>query len=296
VSGPPPNKISRAADWFELQLLSSADSRLGKSTIEKVLAARAPELSDDQLGDLTADLLAEVERRHDLSGDLYPFERRVTGVFKRDVTDDVQLLYIFLALASTYPTFRQTAVGFRPGRIFEHLTARALRVWSGGEALVFADAPPGESTGIRAAITRLGVTLSVTSYPSKARKARKDHGLDVVAFRPFHDRRAAHPVLLCQCTLAWTLVAKAREVAVGEWGTMLDMREGTFSAALAVPHALPPDYEHWDEVRRNTDLIVERTRLLRLLSSDPDPAADVRPSSDKVLAHLTAWRALQATS
>jgi hypothetical protein len=267
----PVNDITKGADWLELLLLIAPNGRVGRSKVEEFVEASAPELDESDIERVVEDLSAEIDRRASMAGALYPFYRDLTAIARRDVTAEVQLLYAFLVLSSVVPTFRKTAPDFRPGRLFEHVTRMALEEWVGGVATVFAEAPPGESSGMRAALRRLGKELSLRSFPEHARAVRKDHGLDVAAWRSFRDRRTGHPVVLCQCTLATNLIAKAREVQTGEWSGLLAAREGTFTAALSVPHVLAPDWPHWDELRRNTDLIIERTRLLALLESSDSP-------------------------
>jgi len=258
--------------------------------MSRVLAERAPDLDETGTEVLIDDVLAEVERRTALGGALYPFSRRTTGLHRREQTYEAQLLYTFLVLSSAHAPFRQSRPGFSPGRLFERVAANALEAWTEGTAVVFADI---DETGVRARIDHLGRRLNVASSSEKARKRRNDHGLDVAAWRDFGDRRAGYPVVLCQCTIAWKLVEKAREVQVGEWGGMLDVREGTFIAAIAAPHALDPDYEHWDELRRNTDLILERTRLLALLGNVDEPWAPLISSAQSIIDGLAEWQGAQ---
>ncbi len=290
MSGPPPNKLALATDWFELLALTQRGARLGRSRMREAVSDQAPDLDEAAVEALVDDVLAEVDRRANLSGALYPFARTDTGLQRRIVSPEVQLLYSFFVLCSAYAPFRRNVTGFEPGRVFERIAAQALKAWTAGHAIVFADIA---ASGVRARIDRLGQDLRVTSYSAKARKSRKDHGLDIAAWRGFPDRRAGHPIVLCQCTIAWKLVDKARDIQVGEWGAMLDVREGSFSAALATPHALEPDYQHWDELRRNSDLILERTRILALLTKVPDPWAPLVAGAKRVTAGLAAWQTAQ---
>lgn len=284
-----PSSVVDRTDWVELSLLVGGEGRLGKSRLREAIADRAPELGDAGLEEAVDDVFQEVRRRRNLAGDLYPFLPDRTAIVRRGLSDEVEALYAFLALNSALADFRVPKPGFTSGLVFEKVVASALARWSGGEALVFADVPAGEDAGVREALKRLGKRLALESYPERVRKARKDHGLDVAAWRPFPDRRAGHPILLCQCTVGWELVRKAREVLPAEWSQLLHAREGIFSASLAVPHVLPPDYERWLELRNSTDLIVDRLRLLSLLDEGDEPWKALADHSAAIADGLKSW-------
>jgi hypothetical protein len=256
---------SAAVDWFELACLSRTASLLRRSDMARLIEEVEPDLDEEGIENALGDIAAEISRRSIRAGSLYPLTVDLYGIHRRAVPAEVERLYLFLALCSAVPQFRTNQTGFQPGRVFERIAAVALAQFTAGTAVVFADLP---DPGVRGRIRELGRMLNVADHAGRARRQRKDHGLDVASWRAFSDSRAGHPVFLCQCALArrpTTLIRKAREIQPGEWGGLLDLREGTFSAALAIPHALEPGYEHWDELRGNTDLIVERIRLLSLL-------------------------------
>ncbi len=266
MSGPSTDP-SMMTDWFELACLVQQRTLLRYSRMQRQAAHVAPDLDEDDIETLLTDVLAEVSRRSERAGSLYPFRSTLYGLERVDVAPGAELLYRFLLLCSLVPRFRQNQKGFEPGRAFERVAAQALQRYTEGRSVVFADIA---KAGVRERIAELGRMLQVDSYPRKARKSRKDHGLDVASWRSFPDRRSGHPIILCQCTLKQRhdeLVVKAREISLGEWGGMLDVRQETFTAALAIPHALEPGYEHWDELRKNTDLILDRTRLLGLFEA-----------------------------
>lgn len=296
MSGPSTASPSSAADWFELACLSQQAPILRRSTMERVTSFASPDLSTERVEELVSDVIAEVKRRAARAGDLYPFTAGLRGLQRRAISNEAQLMYAFLVLCSLVPSFRRNDSGFQPGKLFERIAANALASFTSGEAVVFADI---QKTGVRSRIKDLGRLLNVRTYEENARPSRKDHGLDVASWRGFGDQRGAHPIVLCQCTLMSKhsdLIIKAREVANGEWGRLLDVREGTLSSALAIPHVLEPGYEHWDELRSNTDLIIERVRLLHLLSSTTDPWSPLLADKARVQAALERWTSRELAS
>lgn len=285
----PSRDVAAQADWLELSLIIAGSPRLGKSQVREQIEGSAPDLDESEIEIAVGEVFTEIRRRERAGGGLYPFTRDQTAISRRGLDANLESLYGFLALNSAYTDFRKPVVGFTSGRVFEEIVELALGRWAGGNAIVFGRAEPGEETGIRAAIKRLGSQLAVETHSSRARRARNDHGLDVAAWRPFPDRRAGYPVLLCQCTVGWALTRKAREVEKSEWGKLLDIREGAFSAAIAVPHVLLPDYRHWRELRYATDLIVDRLRLLVLLEHVTEPWTPLVPHVTALQDGLTAW-------
>lgn len=285
----PSDSPSAAADWLELASLAQTRTLLRRSRIAGLLSTAAPDLGEEAVEALVADICAEVERRRERGGDLYPFDVDLHGIRRRDIAVEAERLYRFLLLCSVVPSFRQNQTGFQPGRAFERIAAVALERFTAGRSVVFADMAP---TGVREKIRELGLLLHLKSHAGNARPKRKDHGLDVASWRSFEDQRAGHPIVLCQCTLSeepLTLITKAREIQPGEWGTLLDVREGTLTAALAVPHVLEPGFEHWDDLRRNTDLIIERTRLLSLLEGDVQRWTSALPEEGFVNDAFSTW-------
>ena len=285
---------SAAVDWFELACLSREATLLRRSDMARILEEAEPDLDERGIENAVSDVAAEISRRESRGGSLYPLTANLYGIHRREVGPEVERLYLFLTLCSVIPKFRKNQTGFQPGRIFERIAAVALAQFTAGTAVVFADLP---HSGVRGRIRELAQMLQVAAHADRARRQRKDHGLDVASWRAFADNRAGHPVFLCQCALArkpTTLIQKAREIQPGEWGGLLDLREGAFTSALAIPHALEPGYEHWDELRSNTDLIIERIRLLSLLEGSSEWIAHL-PPADVVNEAVEDWVARQSS-
>jgi hypothetical protein len=285
----------RAADWLELLMITSTTSRLTRSDLEDLLERARPDWSEQQIEEEAILITKEFDRRIHAAGTVYPFARNGKTIrYDTDKAADDRALYAFLTLVSAEPKFRQRSGTFMPDRIFEHLTRIALKVVIAGDSRVFAETPPGEKPGIRPAIERLGRLLYVDSYPARARTSRKDHGLDVVAWRPFADKRPSAPIILCQCTVSWQLIPKAREIQREEWAKLLDITAASVTAAIAIPHVIGLDYPKWQELRWNTDLILDRVRMLELLALAPTRGEPVMHVATELQNGLNAWHAANA--
>lgn len=285
----------RAVDWLELLLISSTTSRLTRSDLEDLLERARPDWSEQQVEEEAVLVTKEFDRRVHAAGAVYPFSRDGKTIrYDTGKPAEDRALYAFLTLVSAEPTFRRRSGTFMPDRVFEHLTRIALKVAIVGDSRVFAETPPGEKPGIRPAIERLGKLLHVDSYPARARNSRKDHGLDVVAWRPFADKRPSAPIILCQCTVSWQLIPKAREIQPHEWAKLLDITAPNVTAAIAIPHVIGLDYPKWQELRWNTDLILDRVRMLELLTLAPNRAEPVAAVTTELQDGLNAWHAANA--
>lgn len=93
---------------------------------------------------------------------------------------------------------------------------------------------------------------------------KKDGGVDVVAWRPFRDKRAGFVTVLAQCTVRIDWVDKARDIVPDLWTGYIDFGKSPITS-LVVPFAIPRSFERWDELRRTVWLVIDRLRLCELL-------------------------------
>ncbi len=270
------SEIVNLTDRVELAVLTSRRGRLSWSNVGALVAETYvdddPDSEEAEL--LVGSVRTELRRRSAVIA--YPFEV-LDGAVSLAGTDEDRALWEFLVTLSVHQSSRILAgSGHRPSRVFETISREALRTYTGGEAYVLSELHPK----IRGAIAELGDRLNVEAHPYRARKERKDHGLDVVAWRPFRSLRHGHPTVLCQCTIGQqaTLVAKARETTASEWGKLLALTEHSLTTALAVPHVLPQDWAHWTELTCNTELVLDRLRIWELLDRDQCMALGADPA------------------
>lgn len=264
------------ADRVELAVLRSRRRRLSWSNVGALVsAAHVGEDPDGEEAELlVGSVRTELRRRSAVTG--YPFEVQ-DGSVRAVGSEEDSVLWEFHVTLSVHQSSRILAgSGHKPSRVFETISRDALRTYTGGEAYVLSELHPK----IRGAITELGDRLNVEAHPHRARKDRKDHGLDVVAWRPFRSLRHGHPTVLCQCTIGrqTTLVSKARDTTASEWHMLVALSENSLTTALAVPHVLPQDWAHWSELTWNTELVLDRLRIWELLDPDQRKALGVDPA------------------
>jgi hypothetical protein len=89
--------------------------------MERLIGAAAPDMDEAGVETLVTDVMAEVTRRSEGAGPLYPFRSSLYGLERVDVDAGAELLYRFLLLCSLVPRFRKNQKGSQPGRVFERV-------------------------------------------------------------------------------------------------------------------------------------------------------------------------------
>lgn len=256
----PSPRAARVADWIERAALSVGSSAVGQHRLRELGEAIGYTEADVGLG------LATVSRRAALLGDAYPFRTGV-GVAARE--DASAYPWTALLLMSADSPVRPSNDLAPAAAALEGITARAVSEIYGPqtEALRFGwpsdEGRPQEfGSAIRWLAARMGVAPGEAYRPPHA----KDGGVDVVAWRPFPDRRSGFPVMLVQCTLERNYEHKAKDIDLPVWSgyLRLDVAPAT---ALAIPEVVPAG-EAWNTLAART-VILDRTRLATLGAGTP---------------------------
>lgn len=255
----------QVADWIETTLLVRGSAQIGLDQLHSIAA--------EEVGASEATLnlgLAEMGRRQQILGNGYPFA----------VVDGLAVRALSGARFSPYSALLLMSPG-SPGRaliwpqpppemvsMFEKIVVQAMRrlLGTGAEAVRFGwpgdeGRPPEFNGAIAWLADRMGIQAGAAYRPPR----RKDGGVDVVAWRPFRDRRSGFPVALVQCTLQEDVTPKAGDIDLRVWSGWLTLDTDPMTV-LAVPGTIPPG-ETWNEIALRC-LILERLRIVGLLESD----------------------------
>lgn len=254
------------ADWVETGLLTRGAQQLGLDALHSLAEAEiatGPAAIGSALG--------VMRRRQQLLGDEYPFEVNPVAVRGRPGAES--LAYSALLLLSPGSPARQLLHPHpteKMAEVFENITALAASrlLGSGAQAVRFGwpsriGRPPEFYDAIGWLASRMGINAGNAYRPPR----RKDGGVDVVAWRPFPDRRSGFPVMLVQCTVQGDILAKAADIDVRYWAGWLTLDSEPLTA-LAIPHTIPSGVI-WDEIAVRT-LILERVRISGLVEHEPD--------------------------
>ena len=325
---------AQAADWFELSTLAAG--RTGYSLASLLGALNIQEQPSDLIEDeggvvedeileikyeaFSDDLLTEIQWRSAVLQDLYPFEiQRSTTTWKlirRRATDgstrSAHMVYLVcLVIAATRYGFltdpdaeKLWSTSPRVFQIVAHLTSRGLfrgsSFWMGS--------PRPERDGYAPALKRLVGKLEVGVTKEKPPVSQqgwvKDGGIDVIAWRPFRDRRPTPVLSYGQVASGQDWETKSVEATLDShfhnW--MIDRPSKWFLPAMYIPFmqhesVAPRVGADFDEVAHSKSvalelrlgLVIDRLRLTEL---SPDALARATEEDQALAAEVIRWLAL----
>jgi len=245
------------ADWLEIAIISGGKKGNTNHQLHK-WGMDWCNLSELQV----SAGLKSMERRQALLGSKYPFEVNDLAVVLQE--SRVISVYTYL-LSISRPTnslpWQSPTPTNEESDLFENLVANILRDYLGNssEAVPFGwpskfGRPQEFYLAIEWLANLMGVKLGQAYRPPR----RKDGGVDVVAWRPFKDKRTGFPIYLVQCTLQKDFVSKSRDIDLRLWAGWLELERDPITI-LALPKAVAPG-EPWNEVTANA-IIFDRIRL-----------------------------------
>jgi hypothetical protein len=267
------------ADWLEATMLVLARSRLTYGEIRDWLqntvfpseGTASDQLNPDDLELGMDNLFGELVRRKRICGRLYPFliERGAAAV---QLDPNAKgLAYPFLLLISVSLAFRAERRYREIDRAFDMLTLCALRAYCGqaSKGLRFGSpASDGRPRYFDKAIPWLRGQLGLQPGDVPPGHHTGDAGADVVTWIPFKDEREAFVIILSQCTVEIVWQNKAYDIKPLQWRNWISWGELPMSC-LAIPFAIPLNYNKWDQVRTSAHIVLERLRLVQF-SARPD--------------------------
>lgn len=204
-------------------------------------------------------------RRARLLGSRYPIEVTDTALRVRPSTDQVGVYEVMLLITTGNPvlTFPNQHIA-ESAELFEHIVTHAARTLLGDNSRAVRFGYPGEPgrpPEFPQAIPWLVRQMKLKGGTAYRDPARKDGGVDVVAWRPFLDGRPGFPIQLIQATLEKNFSHKAGDINVRLWSLLLGLDVDP-TGVLAIPRTIPED-KRWAEVATRA-ILLERLRLAGL--------------------------------
>jgi hypothetical protein len=248
------------ADWIELNALSQSDNASGFDKLRSFVSEKLDVPS--QRVDVSLNL---IKRRSEVLLDAYPFEVKSVGMVRRQDWD--RLPYSFLLrISSNVSHYFSLASDQNTERVesFEKLVVVAMRnlMGFGSKAIRFGFPSEDRPIEFPRAIEWLSNRMGIKSGEAYRPPRRKDGGVDVVAWRPFKDRRNGFPVYLVQVTCEKNFSHKIYDVDLRLWSGWLNLDSDPVSV-LAVPTTISPG-EEWNEISSRV-VVLERIRICELL-------------------------------
>lgn len=268
IAPPSGDNGAELADWLEATMLLESRVRAARSRIRKALRS-ALHPSDDELEAAVNFLLNEMSARERIAPRTYPFRQESEGGAVLQVST-ASCLYSFLLCMSVSRPFREERRWSETDRWFDRVVLQALKrsLGEGSLGIRFGHPPTdGRPTGFQDAIGWLCAQMGLGRGTAERIERPNDDGVDVVVWRPFGDGRTGFPVILAQCTVrrdpgSW--VDKARECDAVTWVGWVDFGRPA-QTCLALPFAVPSVSDRWDQLRRATNIVLDRMRISELL-------------------------------
>ncbi|MHB8843150.1 MAG: hypothetical protein ACYC7L_00210 [Nitrospirota bacterium] len=231
------------ADWLELLAITADDSNSSHGDLHQVLNR----LGVENLDMLCSDTMRELNRRVEAAGESYPFSFSGTLLELKNAWDHYTP-YVFCLLLSYCEEGKKKISGFRHEVMFEQLSCIAAKRYVGGNVLRFGHPrnnplPPGFFD----ALMHISAEVGEWTVSRQGRSLRsKDGGLDLIAWKPFPDKRIGKLILFGHCASGANWDDKINELQpdnfCSEW---LGGFKSPIVKSFFIPHRLPPEvFEH----------------------------------------------------
>ena len=249
------------ADWLELNTLSQDENAIGFDKLRS-LASEILDLPPQRI-DVAFNIL---KRRSEILQDSYPFDIKSVGMVRRQNWRELPYTYL-LRISSGIDHPFSLSLDENADRIesFEHLVVHALQNLLGVNSKAVRFGFPSEDRPVEfpKAIEWLSDRMGIKAGQAYRPPRRKDGGVDVVAWRPFRDRRNGFPVYLVQVTCERNYSHKVFDIDLRLWSGWLNLDTDPVSV-LAVPTTISVG-EEWNEISTKV-VILERIRICELLA------------------------------
>lgn len=258
------DNVVSLADWLEIFLMTSQKS-VTRAYLKEILGV-AGDKSTDEIEEALDFLYKELNRRSIIVKVGYPLiinGSRITLNEKLDYG-----FYKFLLLISISKPLRKERRQKEVDLLFDEIVRRAIENYlgNGAQSVRFGWPPSGgRPSDFSTAISWLCVQMNLPKGPGKELTTTKDGGVDIVAWKPFGDKKRSFLILYAQCTIQIEWFSKATDVSdflVLGW---IDTGK-VFPSVLAIPFVIPNNFKKRDHLSRITNIIFDRLRLTEFLN------------------------------
>jgi len=258
---PDGDDAARVADWVELELCAGELS-IAKSKV----ASLVEQSSGSEPGEaFLSDVWRHLRQRQERYSTTF-YELHGSHVERRDDVHDGQRVAYETCLF--FSLFGASAQHRSDPKLFERLTAEAVRNYVGGESFVFGwPVLPDIQVAIAARVQQVAIATRERFVEAPAERY-KDRGVDIITWKPFEEpnlatRRTCQYVLLSQCAAGRDWRGKTRELPIKSWTQYIHWAADP-CLSFAVSCVIGDDL--WHDIAREVDGIVfDRIRLLNLL-------------------------------
>lgn len=253
-------------DWMEAEALFS-DNRVSGSDIVDILLENKIYIDQDFAWEAIDNAFSIMEHRGNVIGESYPLKRSGTRKFSQRDNWQKYSSYSFcltLSLGKAYPSWlKKFGSNYTTqGELFEELTAASVRNVLSGWQVHKTGWSRTAANKINAVVSHVAALAgeAVGNVSRWTRKHANEAGLDLLAFLPFSDGRAATGVLLFQCASGKDWKTKVKTPDLRIWTKVVDW-SATPTKAFSMPFTVT-DHDFRYESNRADGIFLDRLRLL----------------------------------
>lgn len=249
------------ADWLELHALSQPDNAIGFDKLRNV-ASESLELPTHRI-DVAVNLL---RRRSEILLNTYPFEVKAVGMIRHSQWRSLPYTFLLRISSGIDHPFSLVSEAKNERVVdLEKMIVIGMQnlLGRGGFALRFGFPSDDRPAEFPKAIEWLSAKMGISTGNAYRPPRRKDGGVDVVAWRPFRDKRSGFPVYLVQVTCERDYSHKIFDIDLRLWAGWLSLDADPISV-LAVPTTISIG-EEWNEISTRV-VVLERIRICELLA------------------------------
>ena len=231
---------------------------------------------DDLLYDSLQNALEEIDHRHISCAGHYPFtsdRNRIIFDAGQDIIEQKRaLVYQYLLLATRLNMIDHKIVEDIDGTLlFEEISALAVKNYFGSnaESLIFGTAAQG---GFKDKISQLILKLgegAEAKEPEESTNDERDGGLDVVAWRPFADKRKGKMIGFGQCKTGTTWRMQVGLLDPDDFCKTY-FKDQPISKPINLFFVAESFKENYESIFRKAGIMFDRCRIMEQLSDVPD--------------------------
>jgi len=240
-----PQSISYIADWIELYITANKTS-LSKSEVQSNIESAQGYEPEETLIDT---IWNELERRELLYGRNAPFKLEERSISFNELWIE-RKDYLMCLVLSLFGNGIDTT---RTGTLFEKVSEKAVRKYlHSKETVLYGTAP---RPPLQQIIGRM-----FERYKASPPSFRQDRKADIIAWKPFGDKRSSQIIILFQCAAGNDWKAKINEVCLPAWATYAN-----WGSYLMKGFCLPKliSREEFEEYSLDGGLLLDRARICR---------------------------------
>lgn len=252
---PNPDSSSIVADWTELYIATTGNA-VSKAKLISLLERSSGEEPNEPF---ISDVWAELNRRQKLyTSALFTIDKLAIEPIENDIP---RITYIACLLIALYGPSNSS---LNVPKLFERLSCLAIKQYLGGEGIVFGwPVEPGTETSIRERVIGLASRLS-ENYVESPRETYKDRGVDVIAWKPFSEKRSSQIVVLLQCASGKDWRNKTLDLPLNSWEQYIHWSNNPIKA-FSVPCVISS--RDWHDVSKEGGILFDRIRITNLIGA-----------------------------